>query len=190
MSEDFKIDIDKCLRVLEAGGIILYPTDTVWGLGCDAENEQAVEKIIALKNRPEHKSFVVLASSEKEVIQHVAAVDLAVFDFLQQSQKPVTVIYENALGFASNVLATDGSVALRICRDGFCKHLIKRFRKPIVSTSANTSGRSTPALFKDIEPEIISGVDYVVNYRQQENIPAQPSSIIRWINGEPVFVRK
>ena len=190
MNEDFTLDIEQCLQVLEAGGIILYPTDTVWGLGCDAGNETAVEKIIALKKRPENKSFVVLASTEKEIIQHVAGVDLSVFDYLQQSEKPVTVVYDNALGFAANVLAADGSVAIRICGDVFCKHLIRRFRKPIVSTSANTSGRRTPALYSQIEEEIISGVDYVVNYRQQDDTPTQPSSIIRWVNGEAVFLRK
>ena len=186
---DFSNDIENCLEILRSGGIILYPTDTIWGIGCDATNEEAVEKIIALKQRPSAKSFVVLVASERDVLQHVAGPDLAVFDYLQQTTKPTTVIYEHALGLAENVLADDGSVAIRICNDEFCRHLIKRFRKPIVSTSANISGDTSPALFTEINDEIIKGVDYVVKFRQDDVSRAAPSSIIQWKNGKVIPLR-
>ena len=186
---DFSFDIEQCLKVLHEGGIILYPTDTIWGIGCDATNAAAVEKIMALKQRPAAKSFVVLVASEREILQHVAAPDLAVFDYLEKVQKPTTVIYEHALGLAENVLAEDGSVAIRICNDEFCRHLIKRFRKPIVSTSANISGEPSPALFAEINDAIIKGVDYVVKYRQDDASRSAPSSIIKWKNGSAVVIR-
>jgi L-threonylcarbamoyladenylate synthase len=187
---DFSKDIEACLNILHNGGIILYPTDTIWGLGCDATNAVAAEKIIALKRRPTAKSFVVLVASEKEILQHVAAPDLAVFDYLDKTTKPTTVIYEHALGLADNVLADDGSVAIRICNDEFCKHLIKRFRKPIVSTSANISGEDAPLNFHAINRLIIEAVDYVVQYRQEDDSEAQVSSIIKWQNGEVIVIRE
>ena len=187
---DFSNDIERCLEVLHAGGIILYPTDTIWGIGCDATNAKAAEKIIALKQRPAAKSFVVLVASEREVLQYTAAPDLAVFDYLDKTTKPTTVIYEHALGLAENVLADDGSVAIRICNEEFCKHLIKRFRKPIVSTSANISGEPAPSNFASINQAIIDGVDYVVKYRQDDVSEAKASSIIKWEKGEVVVIRK
>lgn len=187
---DFSHDIEQCLQVLHAGGIILYPTDTIWGIGCDATNSIAVEKIITLKQRPATKSFVVLVASEREILQYVAAPDLAVFDYLEKVQKPTTVIYEHALGLAENVLADDGSVAIRICNDAFCKHLIKRFRKPIVSTSANISGEPAPSYFSAVNELIVDGVDYVVLHRQDDTSAAAASSIIKWNNGEVVVIRE
>ena len=186
----FEPDIEKSLEVSKTGGIILYPTDTIWGIGCDATNATAVEKIIELKQRPPQKSFVVLVADEREILKYVASPDLAVFDYLDKTQKPTTVIYKHALGLAENVLAEDGSVAIRICKDEFCKHLIKRFRKPIVSTSANISGKAAPASFKDVDKAIINGVDYVVQYRQDENLKAVPSSIIKWKNGSVIIIRE
>ena len=186
---DFDIDIEQCLKVLKRGGIILYPTDTIWGIGCDATNSLATEKIIALKQRPSEKSFVVLVASERDVLQYVAAPDLAVFDYLEKAERPTTVIYEHALGLADNVIAEDGSVAIRICRDEFCKYLIKRFRKPMVSTSANLSGEPSPASFREINELIIRGVDYVVQYRQKDVLKAVPSSIIKWVNGKVEVLR-
>jgi L-threonylcarbamoyladenylate synthase len=186
---DFSNDIEHCLKALHNGGIILYPTDTIWGIGCDATNAAAVEKIIALKQRPDAKSFVVLVASERDILQYVAAPDLAVFDYLDKTQKPTTVIYEHALGLAENVLAKDGSVAIRICKDEFCKHLIKRFRRPIVSTSANISGEPSPANFAAVNKLIVEGVDYTVRYRQDDLSEASVSSIVRWKNGEVVVIR-
>ena len=183
-------DLVQCLKVLQEGGIILYPTDTVWGLGCDATNAEAVDKIFALKNRPANKSLVVLVADERAVLNYTAGVDLEIFNYLDHITQPTTVIYDNAINLASNVPAADGSVAMRICAETFCKHLIKRFRKPIVSTSANISGIASPAIFKDISPTIINGVDYVVRYRQDDDTIASPSKIIRWNNGEIVVLRK
>src|SRR5258706_8993078 len=161
---EFTEDIEKALQVLHNGGMLLYPTDTVWGIGCDATNEEAVNKIILLKQRPIQKSFVVLVASEKDILHYTAAPDLAVFDFLQTLEKPTTVIYEHALGIAENVCNKDGSAAIRICNDAFCRHLIKRFRKPIVSTSANISDEASPRNFSEISSVIRQGVDYIVQY--------------------------
>ena len=176
----FENDIEQSLKVLKGGGIILYPTDTVWGIGCDATNEEAIEKIYQLKQRPENKSLIVLVAEERDVLKYVAAPDLAVFDYLKNSVKPTTVLYNGAIGLAENLPGDDGSIAIRICNDVFCKHLLKRFRKPIVSTSANISGQPTPKIFKEISDEIKLGVDYVVQYRQQDETIAEPSAVIKW----------
>lgn len=180
MKTDFSNDINHCLETLHKGGVILYPTDTVWGIGCDATNTDAVEKIYHLKKRPDEKSMIVLVADERDVLQYVASPDLAVFDYLQQAKKPTTVVYEGALGIADNLVAKDGSIAIRICRDPFCRQLIKRFRKPIVSTSANISGLPAPKIFAEISELIINAVDYTVNYRREDNKIAEPSAVIRW----------
>lgn len=185
----FETDIEKCLQVLKNGGLILYPTDTVWGIGCDATNEKAVERVYALKKRPDEKAMIVLMADEREVLQYVASPDLQVFDYLQETKKPTTVIYGGAIGLADNLVAQDGSIAIRICNEEFCRHLIKRFRKPVVSTSANISGKPTAKIFTDIEDEIKDGVDYVVNYRQDDKTIAAPSSVIKWDNGKVEVLR-
>lgn len=167
----------------------MYPTDTVWGIGCDATNAESVDKIYKLKQRPDEKAMIVLVADERQVLQHVAAPDLQVFDYLQETNKPTTVIYTGAIGLAENIIADDGSIAIRICNDEFCKHLIKRFRQPIVSTSANISGESAAKLFTGISNEIKNGVDYIVNYRQDEKSSAEPSSVIRWENGIAIIIR-
>lgn len=186
---DFSNDIDHCLKVLEEGGLILYPTDTVWGIGCDATNPAAVKKIYEVKNRPETKTMIVLVADEKDILQHVPAPDMTVFDYLQQVDKPTTVIYPNAIGLADNLIAADGSIAIRIVQDEFCRHLIKRFRKPIVSTSANIAEHPAPVTFKEIVHYIKQAVDYIVSYRQDDDIPRQASSIIRWKENAPVVIR-
>lgn len=178
--ENFQDDIDKCLEVLHNGGLILYPTDSVWGIGCDATNEAAVAKIYQLKQREDAKKMIVLMTSEREVMQHVTQLDLALFNYLDAATKPTTVIYEGVIGLADNILGEDGSVAIRICNEPFCKHLIKRFQKPIVSTSANISGKATPSFYADVQKTIIEGVDYVVVYRQNDYAPKEPSSVIKW----------
>ena len=182
-------EVQNALTILRSGGIILYPTDTVWGLGCDATNKQAVQRIFDLKKRDDSKSLIVLMADEREVMHYVAAPDLSVFDFIKQQIRPTTIIYENAIGFADNLLAEDGSVAIRIVKDDFCRHLVKRLKKPLVSTSANISNMATPATFAEISKEIRGGVDYVVKWRQDDNQPVQPSQIVRWKNGGPVFIR-
>lgn len=186
---EFAEDLERSLDVLQKGGTILYPTDTVWGIGCDATDAAAAEKIIALKQRPQQKSFVVLVASEKDVLQYTAAPDLAVFDYLQRVRKPTTVIYDHALGLAENVISEDGSVAIRICHDEFCRHLIKRLRKPVVSTSANLSGEPSPSRFSEIPAAVKQGVDYIVQYRQDSTDVNYPSSIIRWHKGRPEIIR-
>ena len=186
----FEKDIDKCLAVLKSGRLILYPTDTVWGIGCDATNEKAVEKIYKLKRRNDEKAMIVLVADERDIMQHVAAPDLSLFEYLQRTTRPTTVIYDGALGFADNLVGKNGSVAIRICIDEFCRQLLKRFRKPIVSTSANISGVSSPKIFKEITDEIKNGVDYIVEYRQDDEKPAQPSSLIKWDNGKVTILRE
>ena len=187
---NFEKDIERSLEVLRNGGLVLYPTDTVWGIGCDATNANAVDKIYKLKRRSDEKAMIVLVADEKDIMQYVAAPDLALFDHLEATVKPTTVIYEGALGFAGNLIGSDGSIAIRICRDEFCRHLLKRFRKPVVSTSANISGSSTPKIFDEITEEIKNGVDYIVRYRQDDKTPAQPSSLIKWDNGEVTVLRE
>ena len=186
---NFGNDIERCLDVLKSGGLILYPTDTVWGIGCDATDEKAVERIYRLKKRPDNKAMIVLVATEQDVLQHVAAPDLQVFDHLEKTVKPTTVIYEGAIGLADNLVAGDGSIAIRICNEIFCRHLIKRFRKPIVSTSANISGTPVAKTFAAISDEIKKGVDYIVHYRQDDKTVAMPSSVIKWNNGKVEVLR-
>ena len=188
--KSFEKDIENCLEVLKSGGLILYPTDTVWGIGCDATNEKAVEKIYMLKKRNDEKAMIVLVADERDIMRHVAAPDLSLFDYLEKATKPTTVVYEWALGFADNLVGKDGSIAIRICTQEFCRHLLKRFRKPIVSTSANISGMSAPNFFKEITDEIKNGVDYIVKYRQDDENPARPSSLIKWDNGNVIILRE
>jgi L-threonylcarbamoyladenylate synthase len=176
----FENDLNECLTILSKGGLILYPTDTIWGIGCDATNAKAVQRIFELKNRSDNKAMIVLVADERDVLQYVANPDLRVFDYINHSAKPTTVIYEGAIGLAHNLTGKDGSVAIRITYDLFCRHLIKRFRKPIVSTSANISGKLSPAIFSEVTGEIIKGVDYVVEFRQDDTSIAEASSIIKW----------
>ena len=187
---DFEEDIQECLKVLKAGGLILYPTDTIWGIGCDATNDEAIEKIYKLKKRSDEKAMIVLVAEERDIMQHVAGPDLSLFDYLQKATKPTTVVYDDALGFADNLVGNDGSIAIRICNDEFCRNLLKRFRKPVVSTSANISGMPAPKIFNGISSEIKNGVDYIVNYRQDDSEPAQPSSLIKWRNGKVIVLRE
>ena len=177
---DFEKDIQDCLAVLKNGGIILYPTDTVWGIGCDATNSKAVEKIFQIKKRPDEKAMIVLVAEERDVLRYVANADLRVFDYLEENPRPVTVVYKGAIGLAENLVGKDGSIAIRICHDSFCKHLIKRFRKPIVSTSANMSGQPPAKIFSEINPGLKNSVDHVVKYRQDDHTISSPSSIIKW----------
>ena len=172
-------DIISCIEVLEKGGLILYPTDTIWGIGCDATNEQAVAKIYALKRRNEKKSMIVLLSEEKDILHFTFQKDLTVFDYINKIPKPVTVIYKEGRNLAKNLINPDGSIAIRIVKDNFCKQLINEFKKPIVSTSSNVSGYPPPASFGDIDIKIKNGVDYIVEYRREDDMPAIPSMIVR-----------
>ncbi len=191
MSAAFENDIVNSLEVLKKGGTILYPTDTVWGIGGDATNADAVKKIHAIKQRADSKTMIILVGDERDILKYVAAPDLAVFDFLREQTRPTTMIFNGAIGLPDNLIAEDGSIAIRIVQDEFCRHLIKRFRKPIVSTSANISGHQTPKLFAQISQHIKQSVDYVVQWRQDDMTLAQPSQIIRWKkNGGYEVIRK
>ncbi|WP_325536669.1 L-threonylcarbamoyladenylate synthase [Chitinophaga sp.] len=179
MNGMFETDIEAALPVLRNGGLILYPTDTIWGIGCDATDEEAVKKVYALKQRSESKSLVVLLADVRDLLQYVSDPPPDITDILTGFTRPTTVIYEGALGLASNVINTDGSIAIRIVQDTFCRHLIKRLRRPLVSTSANISGDPSPAQFSDVAAPIVNGVDYVVKYRQEETANNVASRIIR-----------
>jgi L-threonylcarbamoyladenylate synthase len=179
VSYSFEYDIEPCLQVLLSGGLILYPTDTVWAIGCDATNVDAVERIYHMKKREHKKAMIVLVAEEKDILTYVTQTDLRIFDYIKGVHQPTTVIYDQAIGLAHNLLADDGSIGIRICRDVFCRQLIKRFRKPIVGTSANISGYPAPISFRDIDALILRGVDYVVNYRRDDTHPGRPSSIVK-----------
>lgn len=180
LSPDFQQDIDRSLAVLQKSGLILYPTDTIWGVGCDATDAAAVSKVFALKQRAETRSLIVLMADEKDILKYTSQPDLRIFDFLHTVTKPTTVIYEGAVGLADNLIGADGTVAIRLVDDPFCRHLVKRFRKPIVSTSANISGEPSPQNFAAIDQQIKQGVDYIVHHRQDDTTPREPSAIVRW----------
>ncbi|HSB91752.1 MAG TPA: L-threonylcarbamoyladenylate synthase [Flavitalea sp.] len=186
---DFEQDIQESLRVLAAGGLILYPTDTIWGIGCDATNEAAVKKVYELKQREESKSLIVLVAGKGDIIKYVAGPDPEVFDFLDTVSRPTTVIYDGAIGLANNLVNVDGTIAIRVVQELFCRHLIKRFRTPIVSTSANISGAPAPQNFASISADIKNGVDYIVRYRQSETEMTTASTIIKWSNGNKLVIR-
>jgi L-threonylcarbamoyladenylate synthase len=187
---NFDLDIDPSLKALRAGGLILYPTDTIWGIGCDATDPQAVEKIYALKQREAAKSLIVLMADKRDIVKYTSQPDLRIFDFLATVKKPTTVIYEGAIGFAPNLVNEDGTIAIRLVDDPFCRHLIKRFRKPLVSTSANISGEPSPAFYRQIGQRIKAGVDYIVEHRRDDETPREPSAIIKWnAGGEPTIIR-
>jgi L-threonylcarbamoyladenylate synthase len=187
---DFSNDIEQCLVTLNQGGLILYPTDTIWGIGCDATDEEAVEKVFVAKGRPSNKSLIILVADERDILKYATNPDLRVFDYLQQTNRPTTVIYENAVGLANNLVSEDGSIGIRIVKDEFCRHLLKRFKKPIVSTSANVSGQPSPSNFSDIDEKIKLKMDYIVQFRRDEETKSISSSIIKWQNGKPVVIRE
>jgi L-threonylcarbamoyladenylate synthase len=175
----FKYDIENCIKVLSSGGLILYPTDTVWGIGCDSTNEEAVSKIYKLKNRNESKSMIILVANEKDILNYTNTTELKIYDYIKGIHKPTTVIYQNAIHLADNLINADGSIGIRIVKDDFCQELIKAFGKPIVSTSSNISGYPAPSMFSEIDILIKDGVDYVVQHRQEEQVPGKPSTVIK-----------
>ena len=172
-------EIKKTVEVLRSGGVILYPTDTVWGLGCDATNEQAVKRIFEIKKRADAKAMLVLIDNPGKLQSYVDEVPDIAWDLIEITEKPLTIIYPEARNLAPNLIAEDKSVGIRVTSEDFSKKLCAQFRKPIVSTSANVSGEPTPANFSQISDEIKSAVDYVVNFRQDELSQPKPSSIIK-----------
>lgn len=172
-------EINKTLEILRSGGVILYPTDTIWGIGCDATNKKAVEKIYQIKKRAETKSMLVLLDSPAKLNAYVEEIPDMAWDLIELTEKPLTIIYPNARNLAENLIGEDKSIGIRITAEEFSKKLCERFRKPIVSTSANISGEKSPAFFEDISEEIKCAVDYMVNYRRNDKTPSKPSSIIK-----------
>ena len=171
-------DITQCLKVLSAGGLILYPTDTVWGIGCDATNAEAVKRVYQLKQRDDSKALIVLIDSADHLDHYVVDVPMIARELIDVAVKPLTIIYEGAYNLAPNVLGKEDSVGIRIPNDEFCHRLCERYGKPIVSTSANVSGQPTAKTFADIDNAIVKGVDYAVQHRRNDNKPHQPSNII------------
>jgi L-threonylcarbamoyladenylate synthase len=181
-------DIKNCVTTLQNGGTILYPTDTVWGLGCDATNAAAIDKIFAIKERPKEKSLIILVAEAKDILQFVAAPPPDIIAILESFEKPTTVIYNQALDLPDNAIHENGSIAIRVTQDPFCKAIIKQLQKPIVSTSANKSGMPTPAVFSMIDECLIREVDYVAQHRRNDNTLHEPSSIIM-LNDEGAITR-
>jgi L-threonylcarbamoyladenylate synthase len=184
-------DINKCVEVLRKGGIILYPTDTIWGIGCDATNAEAVAKIYKLKQREESKSMLVLVENQDRILRHVKEVPEMAWQLIEFAEKPMTIIYPEAIGLAKNLVSDDRSIGIRVTSDEFCCSLISKLNRPLVSTSANISGEPAPAIFAEISEEIIKGVDYVVTWRQDDNSASSASSIIKLgLNNEIKIIRK
>ena len=172
------MEITKTLKTLQQGGIIIYPTDTVWGIGCDATNTEAIKKIYALKQREDSKSMICLVNNIEMLKKYIKKIPEATYKIIEQSEKPTTIIYDNPILIAENLVAKDNTLAIRIVNNSFCNELIKILKKPIVSTSANISGQPTPKSFSEISEQILKGVDYVVNLHRQKKT-MQPSSIIK-----------
>ena len=188
--EKLKEEVRKACEVLKNGGIILYPTDTIWGIGCDATNEEAVKRVYELKHREDSKAMLVLLDDVGKLASYVEVPDVA-YELLEVNDKPMTIIYPNAKNLAKNMIAQDRTIGIRITSEIFTKALLYRFRKPIVSTSANISGESSPKCIAEISEAVKSAVDYVVDFRQEETSNPAPSSIIKLgVGGEIQIIRK
>lgn len=172
-------DIKSALEVLQKGGVILYPTDTIWGLGCDACNEKAVQRIYEIKNKGAKKNMLVLMENLALMERYIDEVPEIAYDLIELSDQPLTIVFDGAKNLAKNLIADDGSIGIRITTERFSSELIKKFKRPIVSTSANVPGKKAPACFDEIDPKIIDAVDFVVKYRQDETNKAVPSGIIK-----------
>ena len=177
--EEFEEDIKACIATMEKGEAFLYPTDTIWGLGCDATDNNAVEKISNIKNRPENKSYIVLMSDTQMLRKHLANPIPDLETFVEEQKGATTIIFENIIGIAENALAANGSLGIRIPKDDFCVALLKRYRKPIISTSANLSGESNPSFFKQITQTVKERVGYICEWRREDEEPKSPSNIIK-----------
>jgi L-threonylcarbamoyladenylate synthase len=183
---NFEDDIQKSLKILESGGTLLYPTDTIWGLGCDATSRSAVEKIYKIKRRSEAKSMIILIDSIEKLSTYIEKVPDITEDLLASISNPVTIIYSNARKLASNLIAGDGTIAIRIVKDDFCIDLIRRFGKPVVSTSANISGSDAPIVYSQVADEIRESVDFIVTHKQEYFTRSKPSTIIR-LNDDGIY---
>jgi L-threonylcarbamoyladenylate synthase len=184
-------EIKEALKVIKAGGVIVYPTDTIWGIGCDATNEKAVAKVFEIKKRCDSKSLIILLDDSSWLPVYVKEVPEIAWQLVDVAVEPLTIIYPQGINLAKNVLADDGSIAIRITADSFCKELIKQLKKPLVSTSANISGEPAPSCFDEINVELVKLADYVVKHRQHEKGTIKASSIIKVeVSGEIKIIRK
>ena len=185
-------EIKEIVEILKKGGVILYPTDTIWGLGCDPTNFEAVKRIFEIKKRVDSKSMLLLAKDMNMIQTYVHEIPEIAYSLVEaDDSKPLTIIYPNAIGLASNLLADDKSIGMRIPKDPFCQKLLYSFRKPLVSTSANISGKPFPSFFDEIDEEIKSKVDYIANWRRNDKKQCLPSSIIKIeVNGVFKIIRK
>ena len=183
-------EINHCKTILSEGGLILYPTDTVWGIGCDASNAEAVKKVFQLKQREDNKALICLVADDRMLNKYIKKIPEVAYEILEISEAPITIIYDEPQNLAPNLIGSDDTIAIRIPNDDFCFQLLRRFNGAIVSTSANISGEPTPTSFKEISPDILKGVDYVVNLHH-EKINTKPSSIIKLSNdGKVKIIRK
>jgi L-threonylcarbamoyladenylate synthase len=186
-----KEEVNKALKVVQDGGIILYPTDTIWGIGCDATNTEAVKKIFALKQREESKSMIILLDIDNKLQSYVSEVPDIAYDLIEYAENPLTLVMPGAKNISPALIAADGSVGIRVTSHPFCQQLIQRLRKPLVSTSANISGQPSPEYFSKISQDIIDGVDYVVDIDQHSTEIRKPSTIMRLEpNGSFQFIRR
>lgn len=193
MSNSFvnRDDINQALETLKNGGLILYPTDTIWGIGCDATNPEAIEKVFALKGRDKSKSMLILLHNDNQLASYVKEIPEVAYELIEVTERPLTIIYSGAKNLASNALAEDGSIGIRIADHPFCQQLLQRFRKPIISTSANISGEPSALTFDAISETIKGGVDYIVEYGQKDHQKGKPSMIMKLEpSGKFDFLRK
>lgn len=187
---DFSADVEACVKTLQTGGVILYPTDTIWGLGCDPRNAAAVARIFELKRRPPSKSILLLAADEKQVEDLVGELPEGMEEQISAAGKPLTIVYPHAAGLAEGVCAADGSVGIRIPEDDFCHALTEAFGGALTSTSANISEQAFDGSFQDVPESIREGVDYVVNWKQEVKEFGEPSRIVKWMGeGEWKLIR-
>jgi L-threonylcarbamoyladenylate synthase len=184
----FTKEIKKCIEVLNSNGLILYPTDTIWGIGCDATSAAAIKKIYELKKREEKKSLIILVSDERMVEDYVKDLSPKILLYLSQQKKPTTAIFKNAAHLPGILINEDGSIAIRITKDKFCKAIIQKLQKPLVSTSANISGTPYPKNLFEVSEEIKNGVDYIVQHRQNDFEIKSPSSIIKLNNDDEIEI--
>ncbi len=184
-------EIKKSLEIMRSGGVILYPTDTIWGLGCDATNENAVQKLLEIKQRPVEKSFIILLDTVNKLQSYLTEIPEVAYELIGYAENPLTIVFSGAKNLAPSVVNANGTVGVRIVKHAFCSKLIERFRKPIVSTSANLSGQASPQFFSEISQEILKSVDYVVDFEREEMSPKKPSTIVKLgPTGQFEFIRK
>ncbi len=183
-------DLNKAYKTLEKGGVIIYPTDTIWGIGCDATNETAVERIFSIKDRKDKKQMLLLVSKTEMIHSYVEEVPQIAYTFIESAEAPLSIIFQGAKNLPPGLTGGDNTIGIRIAMDDFCKKLIEKLGKPIVSTSANAAGEPYPAKFNQISDHIKESVDYIVRWRQDENRKSTPSEIIKFGDkGEVIKIR-